>query len=84
MLEDTGASFLITTSEHRSNLDVQRNINIIELDTGWQAISRQSLNNLASRVTPGQLAYVIYDVGFYGQAKGSDGGTRQSNALPGE
>ncbi len=68
MLEDASVSVLLTQqqwvekSEHR--------VQVVSLDTDWEAISRENQENPNTCVTSDNLAYVIYTSGSTGKPKG--------------
>lgn len=70
MLDNTGASIIITSKESRSKLQSIGDIEMIELDSDWSDITVQSADNLPTEVEPHQLAYVIYTSGSTGKPKG--------------
>jgi len=78
MLEDTGASIVITSKESRSKLPASAGVEIIELDGDWLTVnSKQSTENYQLPTTnyqqtiqPHHAAYVIYTSGSTGQPKG--------------
>ena len=70
MLEDTGATLVISSRESKLKITGFPATTIIELDTDWQIISQQSSDNLTVAVDPRQLAYVIYTSGSTGKPKG--------------
>ncbi len=70
MLADSGARVLLT-QQRLVNLVPEHQARSIYLDTEWQAIDAESLENLASDVTARTLAYVIYTSGSTGWPKGT-------------
>jgi len=69
MLEDSQVPVLITQSTLTANLP-ENQAQIVYLDTDWQAISRESNDNLNVEIKPTSLAYVIYTSGSTGKPKG--------------
>ncbi|MEH2430768.1 MAG: amino acid adenylation domain-containing protein [Nostoc sp.] len=69
MLEDAQVSVLLT---HERWLERLKNYNsqIICLDKDWEIISQEIEDNLTSRVTVDNLAYIIYTSGSTGKPKG--------------
>ncbi len=68
MLEDTGASFLITqASLKKIFLGYEK---ILVIDENWQAVQKKSQENPQSFTLPQHLAYVIYTSGSTGKPKG--------------
>jgi amino acid adenylation domain-containing protein len=70
MLEDTGATILLSSRESRSKITGVDKLEIIELDSDWPQISKQSVEKLNLATDPHQLAYVIYTSGSTGKPKG--------------
>jgi amino acid adenylation domain-containing protein len=80
MLEDSQVSVLLTQEKLVERLpnvitDAQQdshiqNYRVVCLDTEWNAIAQESLENPTSRVTSDNLAYVIYTSGSTGKPKG--------------
>jgi amino acid adenylation domain-containing protein len=68
MLEDTGASIILSSKAGREKLSTTAAI--IELDSDWQQIEKEKDGNPQINITPGQLAYVIYTSGSTGRPKG--------------
>ncbi|MEG4503173.1 amino acid adenylation domain-containing protein [Microcoleus sp. F6_B4] len=69
MLEDSQVPVLITQSALTANLP-EHQAQIVYLDTDWQAISKESSDNLNVEIEPTNLAYVIYTSGSTGKPKG--------------
>jgi amino acid adenylation domain-containing protein len=69
MLEDAGASMLLTQRRFSENLTVeaQRKIN---LDADWPRIATHEETNPERLAAPGNLAYIIYTSGSTGTPKG--------------
>lgn len=69
MLEDAQVSVLLT---HERWLECLKNYNsqIICLDKDWEIISQEIEDNLTSKVTVDNLAYIIYTSGSTGKPKG--------------
>ena len=67
MLEDAGASLLITEESLRDHLPEQA-ASVITLDA--EQLAQQSMENAESEVRPEQLAYIIYTSGSTGRPKG--------------
>jgi len=85
MLTDTGSPVLLTQEKLRLKCQAAgaadpfqienrkskiKNPVLVCLDTGWDAIARESLANPAGGVTAGNLAYVSYTSGSTGRPKG--------------
>ncbi|MGI8583202.1 MAG: condensation domain-containing protein, partial [Chitinophagaceae bacterium] len=70
MLENTVANIAITNKESKRKLLVSTEIEIIDIDDDWAAISTQPTDNLQTDVQPHHLAYVIYTSGSTGNPKG--------------
>jgi amino acid adenylation domain-containing protein len=69
MIEDTAAPVLLTQQQLLKNLP-EHGARVISLDRDWDAISRESDENLPARTSPEDLAYVIYTSGSTGNPKG--------------
>lgn len=69
MVEDSGLKVLVTLKGVGEGL-ARPGVEAIFLDTDWEAISEESVENLAPRVAPDNLAYVIYTSGSTGKPKG--------------
>jgi len=70
MLQDTGATIVLSSRQSRSKITGIEKIEIIELDSHRAKIGEQSLANLQLASDPHQLAYVIYTSGSTGKPKG--------------
>src|SRR6185369_3940981 len=69
MLEDTQASALLTQGHLLSKLP-DHSAQVVCLDSGWEAMARESEENPPSEGTAHNLAYVIYTSGSTGRPKG--------------
>jgi amino acid adenylation domain-containing protein len=69
MLEDAKVSVLLTQQRLLAGLPEHR-ATVACLDTGWEVISRESVDSVKSEVTVENLAYVIYTSGSTGRPKG--------------
>ena len=69
MLEDAAVPVLLTQDKLRERLP-QSAARLIYLDTGWEEVARESVENPVSPVTPENLAYVIFTSGSTGRPKG--------------
>jgi len=69
MLEDTGASIILSSSAASGKLP-EGNAFIIDLDGDWEQIANEENSNLQTKIRPEQLAYVIYTSGSTGKPKG--------------
>ncbi len=70
ILEDTGATLVVSTKATQSDLQAVGNATIIELDTALPVISSFPVTNIKAGVEPGHLAYIIYTSGSTGKPKG--------------
>ena len=70
MLEDTGSKVVIGTSQSKSSIPSQPDLDIIEVDTDWPVISQYDASDLAVRISNNHLAYIIYTSGSTGKPKG--------------
>jgi amino acid adenylation domain-containing protein len=69
MLDNARASIVLSQQSLLDTLSIEK-INVICLDTNWDAIESESPDNLDSDVQSQHLAYVIYSSGSTGQPKG--------------
>jgi amino acid adenylation domain-containing protein len=69
MIEDAGVSLLVTQQQLRERL-AQPTGSTVCLDADWEAIARESRENLSGPGMPESLAYVIYTSGSTGSPKG--------------
>ncbi len=68
MLEDTGASLLIT--QHSLKEVFKGYNNILYIDSNWNEIQPENKSNLHTDTHPNHLAYIIYTSGSTGKPKG--------------
>ena len=69
MLSDAQVSVLLTHSSLQENLPAHW-ARVVELDSEWERIAKQSAEGLAPRAGADNLAYVIYTSGSTGKPKG--------------
>ncbi len=69
MLEDARIKILLT-QEHLGALLHSRAVEVVELDSEWEAVARERVENPASGVVGQSLAYMIYTSGSTGKPKG--------------
>lgn len=69
MLEDADVVVVLTEKTLASSLP-QYNATVVCIDADWEAIARESEENLASAGTPESLVYVTYTSGSTGKPKG--------------
>ena len=69
ILEDTQAQILVTQSSLSSQLPIASK-QTIYLDRDWQAIARQSQDNLDLNISQTDLAHIVYTSGSTGKPKG--------------
>ena len=69
LLDDAQARVLLTQEGLRASLP-ESAAEVVCLDTGWDAIARESTDNPVGGAGPDSLAYVIYTSGSTGQPKG--------------
>ena len=70
MLDDSNANMLIK----QSNLELplpSKSIKVIDIDTEWENIAKESDENPVSGAAPDNLAYMIYTSGSTGKPKGT-------------
>ncbi|MEM9340407.1 MAG: amino acid adenylation domain-containing protein, partial [Bacteroidota bacterium] len=70
MLEDSGVSILLSDHNNGAGFSDKENVEVIELDGHWGAISGESSESFQSVSSPSNLAYVIYTSGSTGRPKG--------------
>ncbi|MGI8635091.1 MAG: amino acid adenylation domain-containing protein, partial [Segetibacter sp.] len=70
IINDAGATVVITSKASRGRLSGNKGIEVIEIDTDWCAIHNCCKENLVNNYQPQQLAYVIYTSGSTGRPKG--------------
>ncbi|MFH6945822.1 non-ribosomal peptide synthase/polyketide synthase [Flavobacterium sp. FlaQc-49] len=70
MVDDAGMKLVLSSAASHKVLEEYTAINVVLLDTDWDAISGYSTENLGIGVTPDDLAYVIYTSGSTGRPKG--------------
>ena len=66
MLEDSGASIIVSSKENRSKLPKAEDVEFIEIGDA----TNQPIEDLKTKVKPHHLAYVIYTSGSTGKPKG--------------
>jgi len=74
MLQDAGASVLLTTGTHASGVLSMPEACVpttLCLDSDWQEIEKHAEENLNINIAPENLAYVIYTSGSTGNPKGA-------------
>jgi len=69
MLEDAGASLLLTSGHPRDRFP-QQEVRVVRLDNDEESITEESSENPPNRTLSSNLAYVIYTSGSTGQPKG--------------
>ncbi len=69
MLSDAGVPVLLTQQSLVASLP-EHQAQVVCLDSGWEAIANQGIQNPPSKVTAENLAYVIYTSGSTGTPKG--------------
>jgi amino acid adenylation domain-containing protein len=69
MLEDTGASIILSSRAGREKLGTT-SAQVIPLDGDWEKIEKEESSNPEIVIHPEQLAYVIYTSGSTGKPKG--------------
>ena len=70
MLEDTQAPILLT-QEYLKTILPHNQIDVVCLDSEWDSIAKESVENVEAGVAPESLAYVIYTSGSTGRPKGT-------------
>ncbi|MHC5712338.1 MAG: non-ribosomal peptide synthetase, partial [Nostoc sp.] len=70
MLENSQPSMLLTQQHLVESLPSNR-AKVVALDSNWELIAQQRIENPGSNITPDNLAYVIYTSGSTGKPKGA-------------
>ncbi len=70
VLEDTQVPVLLTQAHLADRLHGTQETQLVCLDTEWEAIAEEGVEDPDSGMTPGNLAYVIYTSGSTGRPKG--------------
>ncbi|MEO7585214.1 MAG: amino acid adenylation domain-containing protein, partial [Ferruginibacter sp.] len=70
MLEDSGATMVVSDMQSRLKLCASEGVTVIELDKEGYAFSNLPTHNLPNKILPNHLAYVIYTSGSTGRPKG--------------
>ena len=70
MLEDIESPVLLTQRRLAKRLPMHDGTRIFYLDTGWEDIDPQCIENSTSEVAAGNLAYVLFTSGSTGRPKG--------------
>ena len=70
MIEDIGATIIVSSQQSRSKILAAISWDIIELDGDWLNIGKEAVVNLQTDTQPHHLAYVIYTSGSTGKPKG--------------
>ena len=70
MIEDTTSSIILSSKENKVQLPVKEGVEVIEIDSEWEAVRKQPVNNLKPTAAPDSLLYVIYTSGSTGKPKG--------------
>ncbi|BAY07129.1 MupA/Atu3671 family FMN-dependent luciferase-like monooxygenase [Calothrix sp. NIES-2098] len=70
MLQDSQTPVIVTQQKLISNLQVERDVRIVPIDTMWSEIAQQPTSNPHSGVKPENLSYIIYTSGSTGKPKG--------------
>ncbi|NEP72548.1 non-ribosomal peptide synthetase [Okeania sp. SIO2G5] len=70
MLEDAALPVLLTSESVLPSLP-EHSAQVVCLDSNWDTIANQSIDNPVIEVTPDNLAYVIYTSGSTGKPKGT-------------
>ena len=70
MLEDTGATILLTQEYLKNNIVANKNSEVICLDTDWGKIKKEKISKPSCNKLSGNLIYTIYTSGSTGKPKG--------------
>ncbi len=69
MMQDARAAVLLTRGEVSARVP-EHGIQVVDLESDWDAIAAQSEENPSAGATPANLAYILYTSGSTGQPKG--------------
>ncbi|MCA2629515.1 MULTISPECIES: amino acid adenylation domain-containing protein [unclassified Microcystis] len=72
MLENVQCPIILTQNHLSDRLPVNNSQRLIDIDSKWESITQYSPENIASKVTPNNLAYIIYTSGSTGTPKGTE------------
>lgn len=72
MLEDTQCPLILTQNHLSDLLPVNNSQRLIDIESQGNSIAQHSSENIASKVTPNNLAYIIYTSGSTGTPKGTE------------
>ena len=70
MLEDTGATIIVSSKESSTKLSAREGMEVIETDTEKEAIQNMPLDNLSINASTNNLVYMLYTSGSTGRPKG--------------
>ncbi|MEO7583966.1 MAG: non-ribosomal peptide synthase/polyketide synthase [Ferruginibacter sp.] len=70
MLDDTAATWVLTTKDASACLVSNGGVHLLDLVNNWPAIAQQPVTKVANQLLPGNVAYVIYTSGSSGKPKG--------------
>jgi amino acid adenylation domain-containing protein len=69
IIKDSQISVLLA-NHHLANLFQPGSETILEIDSDWKQVARESIDNPDKKVSPGNLTYIIYTSGSTGRPKG--------------
>jgi amino acid adenylation domain-containing protein len=72
MIENVQCPIILTQNHLSERLPVNNNQGMIDIESKWESIAQYSPENIASKVTPNNLAYIIYTSGSTGTPKGTE------------
>ena len=70
MLEDIGATIILTKNKNKQVIPANDYIEILDLDEYKDALQQEAQSNPGSKITSNSLAYIIYTSGSTGKPKG--------------
>ncbi|UXE58890.1 MAG: amino acid adenylation domain-containing protein [Woronichinia naegeliana WA131] len=72
MIENVQCSIILTQNHLSDRLPVNNSQRLVDIESKWESITQYSPENIASKVTPNNLAYIIYTSGSTGTPKGTE------------
>ena len=70
ILEDSAVDILLSNSKNTTDFSSREGLDVIELDSDWDSIAKESTEKLPRVSSPENIAYVIYTSGSTGKPKG--------------
>ena len=70
IIKDADLSIILTHRDSVEHLPKDDNLQLVFMDSDWDAIDKMSINRPPNRAKPNNLAYIIYTSGSTGKPKG--------------